>query len=129
MGVYEPLNLILRENILLQHLVVNDALDTLTGIFCHQSLRDTEADDLLEPLQYALGTLADTARLKIVGKLHHHVVRDGIGLDILSHQRMIDFQKINKSVVRYAYHPQVFLSVILNVGLIKVEEVQRLVLF
>ena len=56
-------------------------------------------------------------------------MRDGIGLDILSHQRMIDFQKINKSVVRYAYHPQVFLSVILNVGLIKVEEVQRLVLF
>ena len=129
MGVYEPLNLLLRENILLQHLVVNDALDSLTWIFCHQSLRDTEADDLLKPLQYALGSLADTTRLKIVGKLQHHIVRDGIGLDILSHQRMIDFQKINKPVVCNTHHPQVFLVVVLDVSLIEVEEVLRLVFF
>ena len=33
MGVYEPLNLLLRKDILLQHLVVNETLDSLTGIF------------------------------------------------------------------------------------------------
>ena len=33
MSLYEPSNLFLQENILLQHLIVNDALDTLAGSF------------------------------------------------------------------------------------------------
>ena len=122
-SIHKFLNLLLREHIFFEHLVINDTNNSLAWIFRHDALVYGRAHHLLESLQDALGPFTDATSLKIFGKLYHHFMSDGIGPYEVFQQRMELGKKVLETIEGNLNHADVFLSVAADVRLVVVEEV------